>query len=118
LPTNFDANYAYSLGVLSALAARDRLTGVICAIRSLHKSPEHWEPLVCPLLPLIRFEERSGVQKAVIAKVLVDVKSAPFVHFSARRTQWEIEDQYQFPGPIQFFGPDALIDSCPRILSR
>jgi pyrophosphate--fructose-6-phosphate 1-phosphotransferase len=117
LPTNFDANYAYSLGVLSSLAVRDRLTGVICAVRCLNKSPEKWTPLLSPLIPLLHMEERAGSKKAVIAKVLVDVKSSPFLYFSAHRTQWEVEDQYRFPGPIQFFGSEALTDSCPHILS-
>jgi len=116
LPTNFDANYAYALGRLSALAVRDRLTGVICAIRSLHKSPEHWVPVIAPLVPLFHIEERLGEKKPVIAKVLVDIKGASFIHFSGQRTLWEIEDCYRFPGPVQFFGAAECTDSCPRIL--
>jgi pyrophosphate--fructose-6-phosphate 1-phosphotransferase len=118
MPTNFDANYAYSLGVLGALAVRDRLTGVICAIQSLQGPPEKWTPVLCPLVPLLHVEERGGVKKAVIAKVLVDIKSAHFLYFSLRRNQWALEDNYRFPGPIQFFGDSELTDSCPRILSK
>jgi len=116
LPTNFDANYAYSLGVLGALAARDRVTGVICAIRSLKETPDQWIPVLSSLVPMIHLEERNGLKKPVIAKVLVDVKGAYFLSFSTHRNQWALEDNYRFPGPIQFFGDTALTDSCPRIL--
>jgi len=116
LPTNFDANYAYSLGVLGALAARDRITGVICALRSLQESPDQWIPVLSSLVPMLHLEERNGSKKPVIAKVLVDVKGPHFISFSTNRNQWAIEDQYRFPGPIQFFGDTALTDSCPSIV--
>jgi pyrophosphate--fructose-6-phosphate 1-phosphotransferase len=116
LPTNFDANYAYSLGILGAMAARDRATGVICALRSLKESPDRWIPVVSSLVPMIHLEERNGSQKPVIAKVLVDVKGPHFITFSTNRNQWAIEDQYRFPGPIQFFGDPVLTDACPYIV--
>lgn len=116
LPTNFDANYTYSLGVLSALAARDQLTGVIVAIQSLHQHPDHWVPVAAPLVSLLHLEERLGSQKPVIAKSLVDLKSPHYLYFCHFRNQWSTEDQYLVPGPIQFFGDLELTDSCPRIL--
>jgi diphosphate-dependent phosphofructokinase len=116
LPTNFDANYAYALGVLSALAARDRVTGVIVAMKYLHRHPDHWMPVMEPLVSLLHFEERLGSQKPVIAKVLVDLKSPHFLYFLRFRNQWAIDEHYRVPGPIQFFGELELTDACPRIL--
>ncbi len=118
LPSNFDANYAYALGLLSGVAARDRMTGSICAIASLNKAPEHWTPLLAPLVPMLHLEERKGARKPVIAKVLVDIKGPHFLYFSHHKPKWALEDAYRFPGPIQFFGDEELTDSCPRILSR
>lgn len=118
LPTNFDANYAYSLGILGAMAARDRVTGVICAFRSLQEPADRWIPVLSSLVPMIHVEERNGCQKPVIAKVLVDVNGPHFVSFSTNRNQWAIEDQYRFPGPIQFFGDPVLTDACPRIVRK
>lgn len=117
LPTNFDANYTYALGKLAALAARDQATGVICALKHLNQTPDHWIPVLSPLLPMLHIEERGGEKKPVIEKVLIDVKGKHFLHFLHAKPMWELEDRYQFPGPIQFFGSEALTDSCPRILS-
>jgi len=118
LPTNFDANYAYALGLLSGVAARDHLTGVICAIASLNKMPEYWTPLLAPLVPMLHLEERSAAMKPVITKVLVDIKGSHYLYYLLHKPKWALEDAYRFPGPIQFFGDGELTDSCPRILSQ
>jgi pyrophosphate--fructose-6-phosphate 1-phosphotransferase len=116
MPSNFDANYCYSLGLLSFLAVREELTGVICSIQNLRKKPSAWQLKMVPILQLMHMESRLGKEKPVIRKVLVDMKSKSFVSFSALKKDWEIEDQYLYPGPIQFFGPEELTDSIPHTL--
>ncbi len=113
LPTNFDANYGYALGLLAAVAVREGLSGVICAIRNLKEAPEKWVLKAVPIVQLMHLEMRGGKEKPVIQKALVDVKGKNFVSFCRFRTAWEIEDQYRYPGPIQFFGDPALTDSVP-----
>ncbi len=116
LPTNFDANYCYALGKLAALAAREKATGVILAIRRLNRSPSEWEPTAVPIASLMHFETRSGKEKAVIAKTLVDLQSPAYGRFARERDAWKLDDAYRMPGPIQFFGPSDLTDSVPLIL--
>jgi pyrophosphate--fructose-6-phosphate 1-phosphotransferase len=116
MPSNFDANYCYALGKLAFLAVREELTGVICAIQHLKRPPKDWEMKAIPIVQLIHLEIRSGKEKAVIQKALVDIKGKPYVHFSALRKSWEIEDQYRYPGPIQFFGDPELTESVPLSL--
>jgi len=116
LPTNFDANYAYSLGRLAAIGVRDGKSGVICAMRCLHKRPEEWIPMLTSLLPLLKLEERSGCKRVVIAKTLVDLRGPAFLQFAQIRASLAIDDQYQFPGPIQFFGNESSVDSGPLFL--
>lgn len=118
LPTNFDANYCYTLGKMAFLAVRDQLTGVICAVQRLSRSPHHWEMKAVSLVQLIHMEERLGAQKPVIKKTLVDLNGSFFVNFSRKRKDWEIEDHYRYPGPIQFFGPPNLTDSAPASLEK
>jgi pyrophosphate--fructose-6-phosphate 1-phosphotransferase len=110
-PSNFDANYCYALGLLSFLAVREALTGVICAMQNLKLSPQHWQMKAIPIVQLMRFETRSGQQKPVIEKTLVDIKAKYFVDFLCLKRAWEVEDQYQYPGPLQFEGDEEEVDS-------
>ncbi|MEI6531859.1 MAG: diphosphate--fructose-6-phosphate 1-phosphotransferase, partial [Chlamydiota bacterium] len=55
--------------------------------------------------------------KPVIKKSLVDLKGPVFKRFAAARDEWMLADDYQYPGPIQFFGPAELTDSVPLCLS-
>jgi len=103
-PSNFDANYAYSLGLAATLAVRDGLTGAICSISHLHKSPEEWTVNASPIVSLMVMEKRRGKEIPVIQKAIVDIKGTLFVKFSSLRKDWEMEDRYLYPGPIQFFG--------------
>ncbi len=116
LPTNFDANYCYALGRLAFTAIREGLTGVICAIQHLKKNPREWQMKMIPLVHLMHLEVRSGKEKPVIKKFIVDLKGKSFIHFSRLRKAWEIEDRYRYPGPIQFFGDSELTDSTPLSL--
>ena len=117
-PSNFDANYSYSLGCSAALAVRDRLTGVICAIRNLNKLVIDWEPKYVPIIDLMHLEIRNSKIKPVIAKALVDIKGSPFLYYLRNRKGWELDDQFLYPGPIQFFGDRELIDSPPLIMKE
>lgn len=112
-PSNFDANYAYALGRLAAIAVRDQLTGMICAIRNLRQSPAHWVSRMVPIVQLMHLESRMGKEKPVIRKTLVDIHGEPFQRFAAARASWEIEDAYLYPGPMQFFGSPELTDAVP-----
>jgi pyrophosphate--fructose-6-phosphate 1-phosphotransferase len=117
MPSNFDANYCYALGCIAAIAIRDGLTGMICAVQHLNKPPRQWRLMAVPLLQLMHLETRLGKEKPVIKKSLVDLQGSSFLHFASLRRSWEIEDHYRYPGPIQFFGDPEISDSAPLILN-
>lgn len=116
MPTNFDANYCYALGKLAYLAIRENLTGVICSIQHLKEAADNWMFKAVPIVQMMDLEFRLGKEKPVIKKTLVDIKGKAYVEFCVLRKSWELKDDYQYPGPIQFFGDPALTDSIPLSL--
>ena len=116
-PSNFDANYAYALGLSAAAAIRDELNGVICSLQKLKGPPRYWTVKAVPIVQLVHFEMRKNKKVPVIKKQLVDLQQSSFRKFSSFRESWEIEDVYKYPGPIQFFGDPLLTDLVPILLS-
>lgn len=118
LPSNFDANYCYSLGILSALAIREGLTGMIASIQGLKKRSASWQMKMVPIIQLIQMEERLGKLKPVIQKTLVNLKGASYQRYLKEKNSWKTEDLYENPGPIQFFGSEEFTDSVPVLLEE
>ncbi|MFA5250846.1 MAG: diphosphate--fructose-6-phosphate 1-phosphotransferase [Parachlamydiales bacterium] len=102
LPTNFDADYCYSLGFLAAALIQAGKTGYMAALKGLKKFTGAWQPFGVPLVSLMKLEERKGQKKPVVQKALVDLKGRDFQLFCRRRLKWENADDYLCPGPIQF----------------
>lgn len=116
LPSNFDCNYCYALGNIAALLIDHEATGYMCAVQNLHLEPSRWQVGAVPLASLMDVEMRQGKEKAVIQKALVDLNGKAFAHFAKIRERWAVDDMYQSPGPIQFFGPSAVCNSVPLSL--
>lgn len=112
-PSNFDANYCYALGAVAALLIDEKLTGYMACIGNLHRSVQDWKVFGIPLTMLMNMEERKGKKKPVIQKALVDLKGKAFAFFAENRESWASEDQYRYPGPIQFFGESDMTDTIP-----
>lgn len=117
-PTNFDANYSYALGKAAAVLAAHRKTGVMAFISSLEKPPEDWGFGAVPLSSLMRMETRKGTQKPVIAKTFVNLQGTRYQTFREQSPNWILNDDYQHPGPIQFFGDPLLTDAPPKVLNN
>ncbi len=111
LPSNFDATYCYALGHVAALLIDQGLTGYMAVLKNLAEDVSRWCAFGIPLASMIHMENRSGKLKPVIKKAMVELEGAPFKRFASLRNTWMSEDQYLFPGPIQFFGPEVL-SSC------
>lgn len=115
-PSNFDADYCYALGFTAAALLSQKATGYIVCLSDLIKPPKDWRPGGIPLVQMMAFEERHGKPKAVLAKALVELEGKPFQEFVKLRANWILEDDYQFPGPIHFFGPDDLTNALNHTL--
>ncbi|MDR2398660.1 MAG: diphosphate--fructose-6-phosphate 1-phosphotransferase [Spirochaetaceae bacterium] len=115
-PSNFDANYGYSLGLTAFVLIAAGLTGYMASVRNLADRAEDWAPGGVPLTMLMHLEQRHGAQKPVIQKALVDLNAAPFKAFAAARDIWAVTTSFLFPGSIQYFGPPELCDRPPKTL--
>ncbi len=116
-PSNFDADYCYGLGCVAAVLIRNGKTGYMASIRNLSKGIEKWEAGGIPITMLFNMESRHGKLKPVIQKALVELKGPAFLELVKHRSEWEIEDSYLFPGPIQYFGPSEICDAITKTLA-
>jgi pyrophosphate--fructose-6-phosphate 1-phosphotransferase len=110
-PTNFDADYCYSLGYDACLLILHGLTGYIAAIRNLSAAPKDWLPGGIPIVSLMNIEHRHGEEKPVIKKAMVELEGKPFKAFAAMRDKWALSSDYRIPGSIQYFGPPSITDT-------
>jgi len=115
-PSNFDADYTYALGRTAALLCMFRNTGYMAAVTGLVKPVSQRGACGVPLTSLMNVEIRKGKKAPVIKKALVDTGGKAFRLFADNRSQWEIEDDYVFPGPIQYFGPSEISDMPTKTL--
>jgi diphosphate-dependent phosphofructokinase len=110
-PSNFDANYTYSLGYVAAVIIGSGKTGYMAMIRNLTALPEKWIAGGVPLTMMMNLEKRHGIMKPVIQKALVKLEDKPFKEFAKYRGEWSVKTSYVFPGPIQYFGPSEVCDA-------
>ncbi|NGX59734.1 MAG: Pyrophosphate--fructose 6-phosphate 1-phosphotransferase [Chlamydiae bacterium] len=115
-PSNFDTHYCYSLGYSAALLIDEELTGYIACVSNLQRPLQDWKVLGLPITMLMNMEMRMGKRSPVIRKALVDLKGKPFKYFAENRKYWALEDQYCYPGPLQFFGEIEIADAIPLIM--
>jgi pyrophosphate--fructose-6-phosphate 1-phosphotransferase len=115
-PSNFDADYCYSLGFSAFVLIASGLTGYIASVRNLTAPANKWIAGGVPLTMMMNLERRHGSQKPVIKKALVDLEGAPFKTLAASRDTWAVKTSFVFPGAIQYYGPPEVCDQPTRTL--
>lgn len=109
-PTNFDADYTYSLGYNAAMLINSGVTGYMSSVRNLTEPSDKWIAGGIPITMMMNMERRKGEMKPVIQKALVDLKGRPYLKFASMRETLALNTLYQYPGPIQYFGPAEICD--------
>ena len=115
-PSNFDADYCYSLGYAASALIANGKTGYMSSVRNTTAPAEEWIAGGVPITMMMNMERRHGEMKPVIQKALVKLDGAPFKSFAAQRDRWAIETDYVYPGPIQYFGPTEVCDQPTKTL--
>ena len=109
-PSNFDADYCYSLGYNAFALMKFGLTGYLSSVKNLSAPATEWVAGGVPLTMMMNMEKRHGEFKPVIKKALVELDGPVFKMLEANREKWALEDKYIFPGSIQYFGPSCVCD--------
>jgi len=116
-PSNFDADYCYSLGYNAAMLIQYGYTGYLSKVSNLSKPAEEWVAGGMPITKMMNIERRHGADKPVIRKALVELEGAPFKFFAEHRAEWAVETCFMYPGAIQYFGPSEVCDLTTRTLA-
>ena len=116
-PSNFDADYCYSLGYNAFMLIQYGYNGYLSKVSNLSRPAEEWVAGGMPITKMMNIERRHGEDKPVIKKALVELDGKPFKYFEAHRDEWAVETSYVFPGAIQYYGPTEVCDITTRTLA-
>ena len=115
-PSNYDADYCYSLGYNASRLIANGKTGYMSVIKNTTKPAVEWVAGGVPITMMMNLEKRNGKMKPVIRKALVELDGAPFKYFASKRDAWAKETAYVYPGPIQYWGPSEVCDQTTKTL--
>ena len=109
-PSNFDADYCYSLGYNAFMLIQYGYNGYLSKVSNLSAPANEWVAGGMPITKMMNMERRHGEDKPVIKKALVELDGAPFKFFEAHRQEWALDTCYVYPGAIQYYGPTEVCD--------
>ena len=116
-PSNFDADYCYSLGYNAFMLIQYGYNGYLSKVSNLAAPAEQWIAGGMPITKMMNIERRNGEDKPVIRKALVELDGKPFKYFEAHRDEWSKETCFVYPGAIQYYGPSEVCDLTTRTLA-
>ena len=109
-PSNFDADYCYSLGYNAFMLIQYGYNGYLSKVSNLSAPASEWVAGGMPITKMMNIERRHGEDKPVIRKALVELDGAPFKYFEAHRKEWSENTCFKYPGAIQYYGPAEVCD--------
>ncbi len=115
-PSNFDADYCYSLGFNASMLIAAGKTGYMSSIKNTCRPADEWVAGGIPITMMMNMEKRNGEMKPVIRKALVELSGRPYKFFVCHRTEWARNTSFVYPGPIQYFGPSEVCDQPTKTL--
>ena len=116
-PSNFDADYCYSLGYNAFMLIQYGYTGYLSKVSNLAAPAEEWVAGGMPITKMMNIERRNGEDKPVIRKALVELDGKPFNYFVSKRKEWSVKTCYTYPGAIQYYGPSEVCDATTKTLA-
>eukprot|EP00163_Fabomonas_tropica_P004294 TRINITY_DN1378_c0_g2_i1.p1 TRINITY_DN1378_c0_g2~~TRINITY_DN1378_c0_g2_i1.p1 ORF type:complete len:1178 (+),score=281.30 TRINITY_DN1378_c0_g2_i1:352-3534(+) len=100
LPTRFDSDLAYVLGVTATELVIAQQTGVVAYARNLLDDPTEWTTGGLPLAHVMSSDNPAKL----VPSAEVDLHGKPFQLLKSKRQAWRLAEKYRNPGPVQFMG--------------
>ncbi len=116
-PSNFDADYCYSLGYNAFMLIQYGYNGYLSKVSNISKPAAQWIAGGMPITKMMNVERRHGEDKPVIRKALVELDGKPFKFFVANREEWAVKTSFVYPGAIQYYGPSEVCDITTKTLA-
>lgn len=116
-PSNFDADYCYSLGYNAFMLIQYGYNGYLSKVSNLSRPADEWLAGGMPITKMMNIERRHGEDKPVIKKALVELDGKPFKYFEAHRDEWAVNTCFIYPGSIQYYGPSEICDMTTKTLA-
>ncbi len=116
-PSNFDADYCYSLGYNAFMLIQYGYNGYLSKVSNLSKPASEWVAGGMPITKMMNIERRHGEDKPVIKKALVELEGKPFKYFESHREEWAENTCFVYPGAIQYYGPAEVCDITTKTLA-
>lgn len=125
MPSRFDAQLAFAFGHLAAICVESGLTGYCTTIRGLCGTTQEWKLGAIPFNSMLKFTAQqescylSDIQHGkndmpIIPSAEVNLNGKAYRWLRSAVGQWQLQDRFCNPGPVQFHGKAA--DFYHRIL--
>jgi diphosphate--fructose-6-phosphate 1-phosphotransferase len=113
LPSNFDINFAYNLGYAATHLIKYGYNNYVVTVNNLKLPVNKWTVSGVPISAMMTIDRN----KAVIQKSCVDLNGPSYKALLTNKNYSNTIDRYANPGPVQFEGPEEIINSIPISLS-
>jgi len=111
MPSDFDSDYAYTLGATSSILAASGLSGYMAVVSDLSQPVQKWRAGGVPFTAMLSVPGSTAVgtfqPRPVIFPHRVDLEGAAFKLWCSQREKCARLEMYENPGPIQLSGPSA-----------
>ncbi|GJN16551.1 hypothetical protein PR202_gb03570 [Eleusine coracana subsp. coracana] len=113
LPSNFDCDYAYTLGRISLHMVAAGLTGYMATVANLKDSVDQWRCAAATLTAMMSVKRHLRgpgaipIGKPAIHPSPIDLKGKAYELLREKASSFLLDDFYRTPGGIQFEGPGS-----------
>eukprot|EP00443_Scrippsiella_acuminata_P042352 CAMPEP_0115298380 /NCGR_PEP_ID=MMETSP0270-20121206/68231_1 /TAXON_ID=71861 /ORGANISM="Scrippsiella trochoidea, Strain CCMP3099" /LENGTH=1200 /DNA_ID=CAMNT_0002716061 /DNA_START=49 /DNA_END=3651 /DNA_ORIENTATION=- len=115
VPSDFDSDYAYTLGATSAVLAASGMSGYMAVVSDLSQPVQKWRAGGVPFTAILSVAGASAAgafrPRPAIFPHRVDLEGAAFKSWCKEREDCAKFEMYENPGPIQLSGPSSGVVS-------